>query len=153
MSLHNDPCCSVVAGADVCPEAESFFSLYQARLDHFVYNILHTTHVSLDNVRKSSPLLLAAICVVGALHQPSSAYEACYQHFVRLASTKMFSKTQEHDGEGHDDVRGLLIGAMWLPDISWTLVAAGKAYRPSCGSRSSLTQRTSRATCRRAPSP
>ncbi|KIX03321.1 uncharacterized protein Z518_06873 [Rhinocladiella mackenziei CBS 650.93] len=99
-------------------DAETFFSLYYRRLDHFLYRIL-AEHDSLSSVRKSSPLLTAAICAVGALHTPSNKYQACYQHFVDLASSKMFSKRNTHD-----DVRALCIGAFWLSDISWTLVAA-----------------------------
>ncbi|KAK5229330.1 hypothetical protein LTR47_007932 [Exophiala xenobiotica] len=97
-------------------DAEAFFTLYYQRLDHFLYRILDE-HDSLSSVRKSSPLLTAAICAVGALHTPSSRYHACYQHFVNLASTRMFSKRNNHD-----DVRALCIGAFWLSDISWTLV-------------------------------
>ena len=101
-------------------DAESFFRLYSQRLDHFLYTIL-AEHDTLASVRKSSPLLTAAICAVGALHTPSNLYYACYQHFVSLASSKMFSKKNNHD-----DVRAFCIGAFWLSDISWTLVGAGK---------------------------
>jgi hypothetical protein len=102
-------------------DAESFFRLYAGRLDHFLYRIL-AEHDSLASVRKSSPLLTAAICAVGALHTPSNLYQACYQHFVSLASSRMFSKRNNHD-----DVRAFCIGAFWLSDISWTLVGAGKS--------------------------
>ncbi|KAI1616681.1 C6 transcription factor [Exophiala viscosa] len=97
-------------------DAEAFFHLYHQRLDHFLYRILDE-HDSLSSVRKSSPLLTAAICTVGALHTPSSHYQACYQNFTSLASSRMFSKRNSHD-----DVRALCIGAFWLSDISWTLV-------------------------------
>ena len=101
-------------------DAEAFFRMYSRRLDHFLYRIL-AEHESLATVRKSSSLLTAAICAVGALHTPSNLYNACYQHFVSLASSKMFSKKNSHD-----DVRAFCIGAFWLSDISWTLVGAGK---------------------------
>ncbi|OAL26214.1 hypothetical protein AYO22_04392 [Fonsecaea multimorphosa] len=77
-------------------DAEAFFQLYARRLDHFLYRIL-AEHDSLASVRKSSPLLTAAICAVGALHTPSHLYHTCYQHFVNLASSKMFSKKNNHD--------------------------------------------------------
>ncbi|ETI25650.1 hypothetical protein G647_02424 [Cladophialophora carrionii CBS 160.54] len=86
-------------------DAESFFRLYARRLDHFLYTIL-AEHDSLASVRKSSPLLTAAICAVGALHTPSNLYYACYQHFVSLASSRMFSKRNNHD-----DVRAFCIAA------------------------------------------
>jgi hypothetical protein len=103
-------------------DAEGYFSLYYGRLDHFLYRVL-AEHDSLSSVRKSSALLTAAICVIGALHQPSSQYLACYQHFVHLASSRMFSKKNSHD-----DVRALCIGAFWLSDISWNLSGTGKPH-------------------------
>ncbi|KAK5045190.1 hypothetical protein LTR84_009523 [Exophiala bonariae] len=102
-------------------DAEGYFTFYYGRLDHFLYRVL-AEHDSLSSVRKSSALLTAAICVVGALHQPSLQYQACYQHFVHLASSRMFSKKNSHD-----DVRALCIGAFWLSDISWNL--SGTAVR------------------------
>lgn len=103
-------------------DAEGYFSLYYGRLDHLLYRIL-AEHDSLSSVRKSSAFLTAAICVVGALHQPSAQYRACYQHFVHMASSRMFSKKNEHD-----DVRALCIGAFWLSDISWNLSGTGKPH-------------------------
>ncbi|KIW23677.1 uncharacterized protein PV07_11857 [Cladophialophora immunda] len=104
-------------------DAESFFQLYARRLDHFLYRIL-AEHDSLASVRRSSSLLTAAICAVGALHTPSNLYHICYQHFVNLASSKMFSKKNNHD-----DVRAFCIGAFWISDMSWTLVGVGKSAR------------------------
>jgi hypothetical protein len=111
-------------------DAESFFHLYAGRLDHFLYRIL-AEHDSFASVRKSSPLLTAAICAVGALHAPSNLYQPIYQHFVNLASAKMFSKRNNHD-----DVRALCIGAFWLSDISWTLVGAGKCLSSASSAKS-----------------
>lgn len=113
-------------------DADAFFSLYRSRLDHFLYGIL-SEHDSLGSVRKSSSLLTAAICAVGALHAPSRLYQACYQHFVSLASSRMFSKRNSHD-----DVRALCIGAFWLNDISWTLVGTGASpFLPLCFEKTS----------------
>lgn len=100
-------------------DAHAFFDLYYRRLDHFLYRIL-AEHDSLASVRKSSSLLTAAVCTVGALHHASSKYQPCYQHFVQLASSQMFSKKNNHD-----DVRALCIGAFWLSDISWNLLGEG----------------------------
>ncbi|RVX67866.1 hypothetical protein B0A52_08471 [Exophiala mesophila] len=102
-------------------DAQEFFDLYYRRLDHFLYRIL-AEHDSLASIRKSSSLLTAAVCTVGALHQSSPQYQPCYQHFVQLASSQMFSKKNNHD-----DVRALCIGAFWLSDISWSLL--GQAAR------------------------
>ena len=100
-------------------DAQEFFDLYYRRLDHFLYRIL-AEHDSLASIRKSSSLLTAAVCTVGALHQSSPQYQPCYQHFVQLASSQMFSKKNNHD-----DVRALCIGAFWLSDISWSLLGQG----------------------------
>ncbi|EXJ75415.1 uncharacterized protein A1O5_02111 [Cladophialophora psammophila CBS 110553] len=93
-------------------DAEAFFRLYARRLDHFLYRIL-AEHDSLASVRKSSPLLTAAICAVGALHTPSNLYHACYQHFVSLACSKMFSKKNNHD-----DVRAFCIAARLAGELN-----------------------------------
>ena len=100
--------------------AESFFSVYNQRLDHFLYRIL-VDHDSLASVRTSSPLLTAAICAVGALHSASTEFDACYEEFMNLSAAQMFSKRNTPD-----DVRALCIGAFWLSDVSWTLVGLGK---------------------------
>lgn len=105
-------------------DTESFFSLYQQCLDRFLYNIL-AEHDSLASVRKSSSLLTAVICVVGALHTSSPQYRSCYQYFVQLASLRMFSKRNTSD-----DVRALCIGASWLSDVSSTLIGTGMFSGP-----------------------
>ena len=113
-------------GVITLADAEAFFALYHGRLDHFLYNIL-AEHDSLASVRRSSALLTASICVVGALHLPSPQYQACYQHFVQLASSCMFSKRNSHD-----DVRAFCIGAFWLSDISWNLLGIGMVATMHC---------------------
>lgn len=99
-------------------QAQSFLDVYQNRLDHFVYRIIGDRR-SLNEVRAASPLLLAAICAVGALHVASPLFEKCYQEFVSIAAAQTFSRRNTVD-----DIRGLCIGAFWLSGISWTCIGA-----------------------------
>ncbi len=99
---------------------QRYLSAYQSRLDHFPYRILgdHTTS-TLEDIRSASPLLLAAVCTVGALHLVSPEFDACYGAFVSQSASQVFSKNSTAD-----DVRALCIGAFWLSELSWTLVGA-----------------------------
>lgn len=130
--------------------AQHLFHFYLVHLDPHIYHLLrvcfythpdrgpdrqldrHASDVWLDELRSSSTLLLLAVCSVAALHSrgvPNDAarngghpFQLLYREFVRLAATLSFSRTQTLD-----DIRALVIGAMWLPDISWILV--GTAVR------------------------
>ena len=110
----------ITRGVVSLENAESFFSVYSRTLDHFLYRIL-IDHDHLSSVRKSSPLLTAAICAVGALHSASTEFDACHEEFMKLSAAQMFSKKNTAD-----DVRALCIGAFWLSDASWALVGLGK---------------------------
>ncbi|KXT18705.1 hypothetical protein AC579_2705 [Pseudocercospora musae] len=99
-------------------QAQSYLDIYQNRLDHFLYRIIGDRK-SLSEVRADSPLLLAAICAVGALHLATSDFEKCYQEFVTIAAAQTFSRRNNVD-----DIRGLLVGAFWLSGISWTCIGA-----------------------------
>jgi hypothetical protein len=99
--------------------AESFFLTYRQKLDHHLYRIL-IDHDSFSSVRASSPLLTAAICTVGALHNLSTEFNICYEELIRLSSNQVFSKENTAD-----DVRALCIGALWLSDVSSTLIGLG----------------------------
>ena len=103
--------------------AQTYFDEYRNRLDHFLYRILgEHSAVTLDRIRRTSPLLTAAICTVGALHLNSQNFNPCYEEFLALTSTQDFVKVHTLD-----DVRALCIGAFWLSDMSWPLV--GKAVQ------------------------
>lgn len=110
----------IADGVITLQDAEGVFTSYRQCLDRFLYNILEE-HDSLTSIRKSSPLLTAAVCVVGALHTFSPRYQACYEHFVQLASVRLFSKKNTPD-----DIRALCIAAFWLGDISSSLIGAGR---------------------------
>ena len=106
----------------------------------------HASDAWLDELRSSSTLLLLAVLSVAALHSKAVRVDAAksssnsngqgstsvsglgrpfqllYREFVRLAAMLSFSRQLTLD-----DIRALVIGAMWLPDISWILV--GTAVR------------------------
>ncbi|GAM36902.1 hypothetical protein TCE0_022f06363 [Talaromyces pinophilus] len=105
--------------------AMQYFEKYHQWLDHFVYRILGDhSMVTFDGIRESSPLLIAAVCTIGALHSPSREgdFEACRSEFIALSEKLSFAQTGNIA-----DVRALCIGAFWLPDLSWSL--AGAAVR------------------------
>jgi len=99
-------------------QAQTFLDIYQDRLDHFLYRIIGDRR-TLSQVRNASPLLLAAICAVGALHLATADFEKCYQEYVSIAAAQTFSRKNNAD-----DVRGLCIAAFWLSGISWTCIGA-----------------------------
>ena len=101
--------------------AERYFSVYHDCLDHFVYNVL-ADHDSLASIRAKSPILVAVICAVSALHTVSADFEVCYQVFRAEFTKQIFAKEYSFD-----DVRALIIGAFWLSELSWNLVGAGQS--------------------------
>ena len=108
----------ITRGIVTLEQAQSYLDVYQNRLDHFLYRII-VDRRSLNQVRTASPLLLAAICAVGALHLASQEFEKCYQEFVSIAAAQTFSRRNTVD-----DIRGLCVGAFWLSGISWTCIGA-----------------------------
>jgi hypothetical protein len=108
----------ITRGVVTIEQAESYLDVYQNRLDHFLYRIIGDRR-TLSQVRAASPLLLAAICAVGALHLASPHFEKCYQEFVSIAAAQTFSRRNTVD-----DVRGLCVSAFWLSGISWTCIGA-----------------------------
>jgi len=102
-------------------EAQSLFDVYAYRLDHYLYRILGDSP-SLESIRSSSSLLLAAVCTVGSLHSPTlgSLFDRCYRKFIDLAAARTFAK--DHN---IGDIKALCIGAFWLHEVSWTLIGQG----------------------------
>lgn len=99
--------------------AQRYFDAYQTRLDHFPYRILGDMETrTLDYARSASPLLVAAVCTVGALHLASPDFDVCCAAFLSQSASQTFSKDFNVD-----DVRALCIGAFWLGEVSWTLVS------------------------------
>ncbi len=93
--------------------AEKLAQRYFSRLDHYLYGI-GSHWGDLQALRQTSPMLVAAICTVSALHDPEdqSVYEACNREFRRLVSRASFEK------RGLDHLQALCIGSFWLTDAS-----------------------------------
>lgn len=105
-------------------EADELFRTFSGRLAAYLWGGIPLVHDSLSAVRASSPLLAAAILAVTALHLPGkeAVFDVCYSEFLNLVSGSMFDRYHSLD-----DVRGLVIGAFWLSDVSWKL--SGHAVR------------------------
>jgi hypothetical protein len=105
-------------------DAERLVSLYINRIDHFMYAIIGGHYRDLDTLRRKSPILMACLCTVGALHDPMSnhLYGVCKREFQNLMAASMFDRRIDKD-----HLRALCVGAYWLHDISWTL--SGYAIR------------------------
>ncbi|KAL0940544.1 C6 transcription factor [Colletotrichum truncatum] len=105
-------------------QAEGLYKIFQKTLNHYLWVGIEEIHSSWTSVRRSSELLAATILTVTALHLPDSAdtFDACYNEFLSLVSSSMFSRYHSVD-----DVRGLCISAFWLSEHSWKLT--GHAIR------------------------
>lgn len=105
-------------------QAEELFRIFSGPLNQYLWGGIALIHDSLDAVRKSSSLLLAAILAVTALHVPGNerVFDIAYSEFLAHVSGSMFDRYHSLD-----DVRALAIGAFWLSDVSWKL--SGHAVR------------------------
>lgn len=122
----------ITRGVVTLEDAQSYLDVYQNRLDHFLYRIIGDRR-TLTQVRSTSPLLLAAICAVGALHLATPQFEKCYQEFVSIAAAQTFSRRNTVD-----DIRGLCVGAFWLSGISWTCIGAAVRISTEIGLHRSI---------------
>ncbi|OKL63179.1 hypothetical protein UA08_01370 [Talaromyces atroroseus] len=93
--------------------AQSLLDRYFTRLDHYIYGFAGG-HYDLQKLRQNSPVLLAAICTVSALHDPQDArlYEICNRELRQLVSRSMFEKRDINY------IRALCISSFWLADAS-----------------------------------
>jgi hypothetical protein len=114
----------ITSGIISLENAKELFDMYYNRLDHYVYRILRGID-DLSAAREKSPLLTAAICTVASLHHTSQdmPYDRCFQEFIRLGAARMFSGRNNLE-----DIMAFVIGAFWLPEISWVLIGAGEHF-------------------------
>lgn len=105
-------------------EAEEFFSTFKSTLNAYLWGGVALGHDTLSSARQSSPLLVAAILAVTALHTQDQghSFDRYYPILLELAGQSVFQRYHNLD-----DVRGLCIGAFWLSDVSWKL--SGLAVR------------------------
>ncbi|EUC49218.1 hypothetical protein COCMIDRAFT_85273 [Bipolaris oryzae ATCC 44560] len=99
-------------------DANRLVKAYLQRIDKFIYLLGGGNYRDLESMRRSSPILTAAICTVAALHDPADnhLYGPCNKEFRRLVAASMFKRRINQDC-----MRAMCIGAYWLHDISWTL--------------------------------
>lgn len=98
-------------------EAGRLFTQYRDGLDAFIYNIGCRYH-SLDETRRKSPILTAAILTVAALHDPQSedTYTICNSELRRLISLTMFDRRVSRDY-----LRAMCVASYWLSELSWRI--------------------------------
>jgi hypothetical protein len=107
--------------------ATSLVNRYLTSLDRFLYGI--ASHFrGLTEVRQTSPVLLAAICSVSALHdaQNKDIFEACNREYRSLVSASLFEKRDI------EYIRALCIGSFWLPDASRILLSEAIRRAADC---------------------
>ncbi|KAI1322385.1 C6 transcription factor [Xylariaceae sp. FL0255] len=106
-------------GVITLENARKYQSVYQDRLDHFLYGILGDHgNATFEQLQQRSPILGTVVCAVGALHLASPDFDALYEEFVVLSTAMSFSKRNTTD-----DIQALLIGAFWISDLSSSLVS------------------------------
>jgi len=105
-------------------QAENLFTVFNRRMNQFLWGGVALKHRDLTSVRRSSSLLAAAILTVASLHIPdkNEMFENCYSEFITLVANSMLNRYHTLD-----EIRGLCIGAFWLSDLSWKL--SGHAIR------------------------
>lgn len=111
-------------GALSLNNAEMLFDLFYKTINQFLWGGIALVHGDLTSVRMSSSILSAAILCVAALHVPGNIdlFDTCYVEFITLVSSSMLNRYHTMD-----EIRGLIIGAFWLSDLSWKL--SGHAVR------------------------
>jgi hypothetical protein len=105
-------------------DADRLANYYITQLDPYFYNMT-AQYESLDNFRRRSPTLTAAILTVAALHDISATpelYPLCSKEFKRLVANAMFERKIDVEY-----LRALVVGSYWLSDVGWTL--SGYAIR------------------------
>ncbi|KAK5199959.1 hypothetical protein LTR92_000500 [Exophiala xenobiotica] len=107
-------------------DAERLVGAYLTHSDHYLYGIA-SKYKDMETIRRSSSLLLTAICTVAALQDPtpSDLYSVCHAELRSLVSQFIFKPTVELE-----DLRGLCIACFWLSNMSWSV--SGIAIRRAC---------------------
>ena len=109
-------------------EATSLFESFHRTMNQLLWGGIILKHSTLESVRRSSSLLLAAILTVASIHiaNDGEALEKCHDEYVSLVSRSVLKRSYSLD-----DIRALCVGAFWLPDLSWQL--SGHAVRLATG--------------------
>jgi hypothetical protein len=113
----------IARGAVELADAERLFGLFRDRLDAFMYGV-GCRYKTLEETRRRSTALTAAVLTVAALHdaQSDGLYGVCRAEFRALMERSMFERRIDRD-----DLRAMCVAAYWLSDMSWML--SGYAIR------------------------
>jgi hypothetical protein len=105
-------------------EAENLFNWYMDNMHQLLWAGMLVPHHTLQDVRRHSTLLTAAVLTIAAMHTPSRGeiLRTCYNIFVTLTYSTCLSRVN-----GLDDVRALCLTAMYLSNLSYKL--SGLAVR------------------------
>lgn len=101
-------------------DAEALFDHYRDHINPLLWDGMLCSHASLRDARRSSPLLVAVVLTVAALHIPDREPQlhATYGAFVALMRGSCLLRCQNLD-----IIRALCIGAFYLTSLSWALVS------------------------------
>jgi len=126
----------IARGALSLADAESLFSLYRDRLDRYMYGI-GCRYMTLEELRRKSPILSAATLTVAALHDPKadSIYGICSGEFRRLMEKSMFERRIDRDY-----LRAMCVASYWLSDLSWMLSGYAIRRAAECNLHNSYNQ-------------
>lgn len=117
-------------------DAESLFALYRDRLDRYMYGI-GCRYMTLEELRRRSPILSAATLTVAALHDPKAdgIYGVCSSEFRRLMEKSMFERRIDRDY-----LRAMCVASYWLSDLSWMLSGYAIRRAAECNLHNSYSQ-------------
>lgn len=106
--------------------AGDLLELFKRKMNQYLWGGIAMSYVDLDSVRNSSTLLSTVIFAIASLHlaDREQQFDICYADFIDLVA--QISMACFHT---LDDVRALILGAFWFPDLSWKL--SGLAVRMS----------------------
>lgn len=126
----------IARGSLSLSDAESLFALYRDRLDSYMYGI-GCRYRTLEEVRRKSPILSAAIITVAALHDPKAdgVYGVCSSEFRRLMEKSMFERRIDRDY-----LRAMCVASYWLSDCSWMLSGYAIRRAAECNLHNSYNQ-------------
>lgn len=104
-------------------DARRLVQIYLSRSNHYLYDIAGK-YKDLDSIRHASPLLLVAICAVGAMQDASAnrLYRILHRELRKLVLDFVFKPSMDLE-----DLRGLVVASFGLSDISWSV--SGLAIR------------------------
>jgi hypothetical protein len=108
----------ISAGQLGASEGDELFILFRDRMNQYLWGGVACPYDSLPPVRQSSCLLSTVVFTIAFLHLPEkeAQFDLCYKEYLSLVAEAMIARHHNLD-----DIRALVLGAFWLPDLSWKL--------------------------------